>query len=213
MKMKPLIIVIMVLSISGCSWYGYKDPSNHHFHRVNNYSNAYTLGVQNFTTNETSQKRLNSVKEAFSDVQDIFLNNKKFEKIILSQSWVSSCDGETIEKTSGKELLSDLRALSVKVSVYPKKPWQAIGLTDAINKRMAIDPSRIDLANKDEIIDSSLLINTTAHEVTHLILDENNLIKYRDEGHGKKNCLKNDLASYRVGKAAQAVWIHDKLAK
>ena len=207
MRLKILGLLIGVLFISGCSWRGYINPQEQDFKPVS----RYLLGTQNFNNNDLSQKRLELVEKALADVQYIFFENKSFEKIISSSNWVASCDGEEIDKISGEQLLADLRKLNVKVSIFPKKPWMAIGLTDTANNRIAIDPYRIDLANENEVVDSSWLIDTMAHEITHLILSENGMVKYRDRGHGKKGCTKNDLASYRVGKAAQAAWIHQQL--
>lgn len=209
--MSKLIILFSVMVASGCSWQGYRPPTSNDFHAVNNNGSTYVIGVQNFdTNNELSMKRLDSIKRSVSDVQNIF-QSKEFESLLVGSTWVASCDGDTVEKVSGDELVKDLRALSVKVSIFPKKPWLAIALTDMGNNRIAIDPSRIDLSSNGEIIDSSWLIETTAHELTHMI-KENNTIKYRDKGHGKDGCLDNQLASYRVGKSAQAVWIHNRVS-
>ena len=213
MKLKIAFILLSFLFLSGCSWWKYKFPQEQDFQAVNHRSDSYLLGVQNFGSSDLSQKRLESVRSALSDVQDIFQHSKEFEKIITGKNWVSSCDGKEIEKVSGEELLDDLRKLSLKVSVFPKKPWMAIGLTDTANNRIAIDPSRIDSATDDELIDASWLVETTAHEITHILLDVNAMVKYRDRGHGKAGCSKNELASYRVGKTAQAVWIHDKVSE
>lgn len=207
MKTSYIPLSISLLLLQACSWYGYKLPTEQDFQPVNSSSQAYVLGVQNFGNDKLSSSRLEAVRSALSDVQEIFASSKEFENIISNQSWVSSCDGDSIENISGEKLLYDLRNLSVKVSVYPKKPWMAIGLTDTANSRIAIDPQRIDDSNGNEVIDASWLVETTAHEITHLVLNEKNRVKYRDAGHGKEGCSKNELASYRVGRAAQAVWI------
>lgn len=213
MKLKSVFIITLLVYLPGCSWWNYQFPKEQDFQAVNTKPPSYILGVQNFNDDELSKLRLEAVRKALSDVQDIFINSKKFESMIINQSWVSSCDLTPPEKISGAELLSNLRRLNIKVSVYPKKPWLAIGLTDTLNSRIAIDPIRIDFASGNELIDASLLIETTAHELTHLVVNEAGLVKYRDAGHGKEGCSNNELASYRIGKTAQAVWIYSRVSE
>lgn len=52
------------------------------------------------------------------------------------------------------------------------------------------------------------MINTIAHEWTHLYLDSEDKVKFADAGHTKERpgCPKSDLVSYSVGRAAQKVW-------
>lgn len=207
-----IVVLILLFSIVGCSWKGYKLPSDTDYERVGDTDDAYFIGFQNFDNSIKKDKvRVDSVKQAILDVKNIF-HDDSFKSIFLNKSWVASCDGNSLERVSGNEVITDLLSLNIKISFFPKKPFLAIGLTDTINNRIAVDPYRIDKHNEEEIIDASLLIETIAHEFTHMIIENGN-VKYRDRGHGKNGCLQNKLVSYRVGKAVQAVWISKNVKK
>ena len=211
-QLKIIFSTTLIILISGCSWHGYIPPNDGDFSRVSERADAYEMGIQNFDTNsEIEALRLKTTKEAFSDVQQI-VEGDRFAKIMSSRTWAEACDQKPIVQISGEDVVRDMRSLDVKVSIFPKKPFRAVGLTDLNNYRIAIDPTRMDQNSKGELIAASYLIETVAHEFSHLVINENGLIKYRDQGHGKKDCTKNDLVSYRVGRAVQAIWISDRLS-
>lgn len=200
MKILHILILLILCTTTGCSWIGYVKPNEGDFTPVG----AYSIGIQNFdAADDRDSKRLAAVKRAIADVREVF-QTADFENILHGQTLRTSCnDGYTV---TWEEVVKDLRSLELKVSIYPKKPVCATGLTDTANNRIAIAPSRIDLHEKDEIIDASLLIETIAHEFTHMV-KASNKGKYLDRGVGKNKCSFDNLVSYRVGKAAQAVWI------
>lgn len=206
------ILLLFLCATAGCSWNGYVRPNEGDFTPVNQAEKTYSIGTQNFDTSDPIySKRLAVVKQAVSDVQEIFQMDV-FANLLNGKTWLAFCSSGEKAKIKGDEVVNDLRALDLKVSIYPKKPFSAIGLTDRANNRIAIDPYRIDLNREDEVIDASLLIETIAHEFTHMVA-ENDVVKYRDRGHDGEDCSTDKLVSYRVGKAAQAVWIFKQVMK
>ena len=206
--MKIFYLILISTFITGCvSWGGYKTPtSDSESFKVG----KITIKTQNFNQkSELDTKRLNAIKDAAIEVDRIFAGDE-FKEIIESSSWIASCDNGK-KKVTGSEVFKDLQNLNVSVSIFANKPWRAEGLTDPVKSRIAINPERIDAFSQkdDDIFQASLLIETLAHELAHMIpeTDGETLPKYRDRGHGK-GCSENELVSYVTGKLARAIWIH-----
>lgn len=206
-------MVTAALLLGGCSWHGYVYPEKSDFQQVSNNDDAYGLGTQNFDqSSDIGQMRLQATMQAIREVQRIYWD-PRFAQMMSERTWAVGCDTDPIEQVDGSEVVADLRALDANISVFPKKPFWAEGQTDLANYRIAINPSRMDAFNRDEIVAASELINTVAHELTHMVKlnGQDGVYKYRDAGHGKENCMDDDLVSYRVGRTAQAIWIADNV--
>ena len=206
--MKIIYLFLISTFITGCgSWGGYKPPTadSESFK-----AGKITIKTQNFNSeSELDTKRLNAINDAAVEVSRIF-SGDEFKEHIESIDLIASCDNGK-KKVTGSEVLTDFQNLDVSVSVFANKPWLAEGLTDPVNSRIAINPKRIDAFYQEggDIFQASLLIETLAHELAHMVpeTEGETFPKYRDRGHGKE-CSQNELVSYVTGKLARAIWIH-----
>lgn len=206
--MRIFCLLLVSAFLTGCgSWGGYKYPRTD--------TDSFKVGkievsTQNFNSeSELDTKRLAAIKDATVEVERIF-SGERFKEIIDSDDFIASCDNGK-KRVPGSVVLTDLLDLDVSISIAAKKPWFAEGLTDPVNARITINPARIDAFSQEggDIFQASLLIETLAHELAHMIPEnqETTLPKYRDRGHGN-DCPQNELVSYAVGKTARAIWIH-----
>jgi hypothetical protein len=109
------------------------------------------------------------------------------------------------KRIGGPELLSMLKTRISDHWVVAGKPWGAEAATNPATRRIKIRNLRFDQWNAGGP-DRSEMINTLAHEWTHLILDDQGNGLIEDAGHGSHACTDADLASYRIGDLAEAVW-------
>ena len=92
---------------------------------------------------------------------------------------------------SGDQLNEILEAFPEKLSIYFSKPFRATGQSQKQKSRIAIHKNRIKKWNSG---DKEPLINTFAHEVTHLVSS-----RFSDDGWNTTDCTKSELVSYGVG--------------
>lgn len=105
----------------------------------------------------------------------------------------------------GPELLYLLKSRIPDYWVIAGKPWRAEAATNPATRRIKIRNLRFDQWNAGGP-DRSAMINTLAHEWTHLILDEQGNGLIEDAGHDSRTCADGELVSYRIGDLAEAVW-------
>jgi hypothetical protein len=201
--MKKLIVAIIILSTAGCSggmswvaWRGYDDPlktpSPSSYKSVD--GECFSIGVQNL-----DEKQKKAVMEAAGEVCKV-IKSEEFKIRVIAQEWMASCDIVHEAKKDiikGEEVFNIISNGIPDFSVNPQKPWMAIAQAqrsenDHTRIRMAINPSRINKWYTPE--NKGLLVNTIAHESTHLIS-----FSFRDRGHGTTQCPDAKLVSYGIG--------------
>lgn len=182
--------------MSWVAWRGYEDPIK--THAPGSYKSVeggcFSIGVQNL-----SQAQELAVMEAAGHVCRV-VNGEEFKNRVLNQEWMASCDLDAEGKKDtidGEEVLNIMSNGIPDFSVNPKKPWMAIAQaqkseSNPTKNRMAIKPTRIDTWYSSD--NKGLLINTIAHEATHLIS-----FSFRDRGHGTIECPDANLVSYGIG--------------
>ncbi len=197
--MKLLIFAIFLNSCCTMktAWKGYKEPTEHDFLSVNAGDNSCVkIGRQNL-----SDSQWYAIKEAAADVCEIF-SGPEFKKAILKRSWLASCElvNGKKDEISGEEVFKLISKKIPDYSINPVKPCRAVGQTWKVMNRVAITPERINGWYSDVDSLKSLLVNTIAHESTHIIS-----YQFMDEGHNKNGCSNDDLVSYSVGNIVQQI--------
>lgn len=198
--MKKLIVLLLCSSMCGCAWVawvGYEDPVTQpppgSYELVE--GGCFRVGTQNLNID---QRR--AILGAAGKVCQVF-DSKDFQARVEGQEWIASCDGNdgSPKIITGEEVYLLLQEEVPDFSVNPMWPWMAIAQAqksenDHVKNRIAIRPGRIDRWYSAEVEDRGALINTVAHEITHLIS-----YNFRDRGHGSKACPDDKLVSYGIG--------------
>ena len=201
--MSKLFLLSLLVITAGCSgtmswvaWRGYNDPIETpppgSYKLVE--GDCFSIGVQNL-----NQKQEAAIMEAAGHVCRV-INSEKFRSRVLSQEWMASCDLDSDgnkDIIDGKDVLNIMSSGIPNFSVNPKKPWLAIAQAQKsennhTKNRMAIKPARIEAWHSTD--KKGLLVNTIAHEATHLIS-----FSFRDRGHGTTECPDSNLVSYGIG--------------
>jgi hypothetical protein len=197
--MKKILLVIVAICLNGCAWVawrGYDDPtktpSPGDYKLVD--GGCFSVGTQNLNNLQEQ-----AILEASSVVCAV-LKSDEFQKRVRSQNWLASCDLNVQGKPdvlSGNNVYEMIKLGIPDFSVNPQYPWMAIAQTQKsennhTKNRIAIKPSRIDAWYS--LKEKGNLINTIAHESTHLIS-----YSFRDKAHGSKKCPDSKLVSYGVG--------------
>jgi hypothetical protein len=206
MKTKLLLLVAVTLTFSGCmsiAWIGFKKPVESDFVSLNSNDSCMKIGKQNL--NNRQEK---AVLEAATDVCNIF-HSDEFRKRVIAQTWLASCDEENgkPDEISGEEVYKMLMKKISNYSVHPRKPWLAIAQTqrneiDFVYNRVAIKPKRIEAWYSQVDTIKSELVNTIAHETTHIISFD-----FADRGHGSEKCPDSRLVSYGIGNLVEELWL------
>jgi len=205
--MKKIIILFAItISLSGCmsiAWIGFKKPVESDFVNLNSNDSCMKIATQNL-----SERQKEAVLEAATDVCNIF-HSDEFRQRVIAQTWLASCDEENgkPDEVKGEEVYKMLMKKISNYSVHPRKPWRAIAQTqrnevDFVYNRVAIKPNRIEAWHSQVDTIKSELVNTIAHETTHIISFD-----FADSGHGSKKCPDSRLVSYGVGDLVEELWL------
>lgn len=189
-------------SCMNIAWKGYKNPIESDFITVNTNESCMKIGKQNLNKRQTK-----AIIEAASDVCNIF-HSKEFKQTITSQNWLASCEllNGHPDEMSGEHVYKLLIQNIQKYSINPHRPWRAIAQTQRdetnfVYNRVAIKPIRIEAWYSTVDSVKSELVNTIAHETTHIISE-----KFLDAGHGN-NCPNERLVSYSIGNIVEKIWL------
>jgi len=201
--MRLLLLTVLMLSflLSGCLSplrLAYKKPIASDFEPIK----CMQIGRQNL-----SSRQWQAIKEAASDVCDIFADSE-FKEQISPKTWLASCEKKRGKRDiiSGKEIYALLTAKPQRFSVYAHKLHDAEGETDndednPDNNIITIDPSLIeDWYSADDTVKSKL-INVIAHEYVHLLSDR--FLDYDNKI--PKGCNNDILISYGTGDLAEEI--------
>lgn len=171
------------------AWRGYEKPSTNSYVSVE--GDCFRIGVQNLSPIHSK-----SVREAGAVVCMIF-HSEEFRDSVIAQSWLASCrkgSNEAPDLWDGQRVYEQINQKIDDFSVNPKRPWMAIAQTHKVENRIAISPSQLDKWNSQNLTLRTELINTLAHEITHLVSDD-----FQDRGHGTAECPDERLVSYGIG--------------
>lgn len=206
MKTKLLLLVAVTITFSGCmsiAWIGFKKPVESDFVGLNSNDNCMKIGKQNL-----NDRQMKAVLESATDVCNIF-HSDEFRKRVIAQTWLASCDEKNgkPDEVSGEEVYETLIKKISNYSVHPRKPWRAIAQTqrneiEFVYNRVAIKPKRIEAWYSQVDTIKSELVNTIAHESTHIISFD-----FADRGHGSGKCPNSRLVSYGIGDLVEELWL------
>ena len=177
-------------SMSWVAWRGYDDPVKSP--PPGSYENiageCFKVGTQNLNNEQRT-----AILEAASSVCSA-IKSEEFKNRVQSLEWLASCDLKSNGKPDTLQGLEVFKIINTGIpdfSVNPKYPWMAIAQAQKSENRMAIKPPRI---NGWYSSNKGALINTIAHESTHLIS-----YSFKDRGHGSDSCPDSKLVSYGIG--------------
>jgi hypothetical protein len=154
------------------------------------------------------------LREALGTVRAIF-DDADFRDEVRRSRWLESADGELLER--GDSVVARLlegEAPAFDVLVNPQGLGQWLGLatktvaTAEVCSHVSVRPDRVAAWDGPA---RGLLVNTLAHEVSHLFADgacsadgPAALPRYRDDGYGE--CTRLFLVSYKLGDMAQCFY-------
>ena len=194
-------LVGVLLLLSGCTWWDYEPASV--------FQNTQIGGCPGIGTQNLDPSDADTILQAATAACRT-INSPEFARRLKNLELREACDTEV--RISGPEVLQLLRSGLPDHSIIARKPWRAEAVTDPANRRIAIRKQRFK-AWRSGGTSGGALVNTLVHEWTHLVLDANGFVRFRDRGHtgSKQGCPQNGLVSYRVGNIAQEVW-HSEVA-
>jgi hypothetical protein len=166
------------------------------------------VGVQNLTPEE---RRI--LIAAMAETCRIIASSA-FERAVKARAWLATCNkpGGKPDVVSGEEAyrlyVSGIRSFSVRF----RKPWNADAVTQIRLRRIAIRRQRLEAWRAAGIRnDMSELINTLAHEMTHMVPDDPAAaaprFRFQDKGHKERNASALELVSYGLGNLAERLWL------
>ncbi|HEU4409822.1 MAG TPA: hypothetical protein VFS43_31505 [Polyangiaceae bacterium] len=157
------------------------------------------------------------LREALSVVRAVF-DDPEFRGHVRRARWLEAEGGELLE--GGDSVVANLldgRAPAFDVLVNPQGVGQWLGLrtktvaTAEVCSHVSVRPGRVAAWDAGS---PGLLVNTLAHEITHLFAEGTCAAggadaadvtpRYRDEGHGE--CTRLFLVSYKMGDMAQCFY-------
>ena len=197
---QTIMLALLCLFLNSCmsiAWIGYEAPEPSDYRTLG--SAPVKLGMQNLT-NEDYNK---AVSEAFIETFIIF-DDPKFQQQVESKDWLISCKrvNDQPDILDGKKVYTTLKNGFIDFSIHPRRPWNAIAQAHKSKQRVAIKPKRIKTWFSNDIKTKALLINTIAHEITHLVSYD-----FSDRGHGTPLCPDDELVSYGIGNLVAQLWI------
>lgn len=142
---------------------------------------------------------------AMAEVCAITLS-EEFEREVRARTWLATCLGPKGETISGDEvyrLFMGARPFSVRF----RKPMNAEATTQIANERMAIRRMRLK-AWRAGGASRGDLINTLAHEMTHMVPGESReRFRFQDDDHREKKRPALELVSYGIGDLVERLWL------
>ena len=201
-NVKPCVVAISILALQGCVWSGYLARPNGE--ALYGTPPGPVASLQNINNPIFKANAIEAIETAAQVIQ-----HPDFEASIKLREFRMSCDSNQLIK--GSAVINDLRR-AFDFSLVARKPFRAIAVTDIVNQRMAIKKSRFQGWNGD-VEDRADMIETLAHEMTHLVPERgftgdprDARYLYKDGGHGTSSCPDNQLVSYELGRIAGEVY-------
>jgi hypothetical protein len=175
-------------------------------------------GVFEVRLDQASAADRRRLREALGELRSIF-DDAAFRRRVRQARWLEAVDGELLE--GGESVVAQLfegEAPVFDVLVNPQGAGQWLGVdtktvaTAEACSHLSVRPERVARWDGPS---RGLLINTLAHEVTHLFAEGGCLAggaaagaeprpRYRDEGYGV--CTRLFLVSYKMGDMAQCFY-------
>ena len=198
----PCVIAISTLALQGCVWSGYVSrPVGQTLYGT---SPGPVASIQNIDNPIFKTNAIDALETAARVIQ-----HPDFEASLKERELRMTCDSDLL--INGSEVINDLRR-AFDFSLVARKPFGAIAVTDIAKQRMAIKKGRFRGWNGD-VEDRADMIETLAHEMTHLVPERgftgdprDARYLYKDGGHGTSSCPDNQLVSYELGRIAGEVY-------
>lgn len=209
MKAMYLLLAILAFMLNSCmsiAWIGFKKPVESDFTKISDDTRCMQVALQSLEETEVK-----SIREAAADVCEIFYS-EEFKERVIAQNWLASCakkNGKP-DEMSGQEVYELMMKNIPRYSIHSRKPWNAVAQTQKdesnfVYNRVAIKPKRIKAWESATDTIKSELVNTIAHETTHIIAYE-----FADAGHGTDECPDSNLVSYGIGNLVEELWLKNK---
>lgn len=160
------------------------------------------VGPQNLSEDE---KRI--VLAALTEVCGIILS-PEFENAVKSKDWLATCRNGGRDIISGDEVYRLYTTQIRPFSVRFRKPVNAEASTQIGMERMAIRRNRLRAWRAPPTVGQRRLINTLAHEMTHMIpAGPEGGFRFQDERHEERRPPAVELVSYGIGNLVEKLWL------
>lgn len=147
------------------------------------------------------------------------MEDPRFAALVRAEpAWLANCEaeGRPGQSVTADEVLTAIMPRSIPFSIVAKKPWRAVAVTNLHYDAIAIRKQRFAGWRSGSIARRQAMVETLAHEMTHLIPESPDSIRsrFRDEDHVERvrpgstepRCYNNLLVSYEIGRIAGELW-------
>ncbi|HEX8223647.1 MAG TPA: hypothetical protein VF605_07510 [Allosphingosinicella sp.] len=213
-KKRRLALLVSALSVlSACSpgypgpllWHKFKPHSEDTLVTVAPGSHCPRVGPQNLPDEE---RRI--LLEAMAEVCRV-VASPEFKQEVIRRRWLATCNGspDRPDLIPGDEVYRLFMSAVGPFSVRFRKPVNAEASTQIARARIAIRRTRLRAWRVEPSEGRRHLVNTLAHEMTHMVpaTDPNELFRFQDKGHAKKARPAVELVSYGIGDLVERLWL------
>lgn len=199
-------------------WSGFRPPAASDYRRADTTAPCPAVGVQNL-----SAKRSAALLAALADVCDILADPEFARRIQNEPEWLADCLSNKMpgKPVTGATVVAALVPPRTPFSVVAKKPPLADAVTNLRYQAIAIRTRRFDAWTSGVPRRQAQMIETLAHEMTHLIPESNGSLSslFKDEDHvasrkpaDAHKCLNSKLVSYDSGRIVADIWLERRTA-
>ncbi len=169
--------------------------------------------VETLSLSDLDQETAREVHEAVCDI----MTSPGFKARLTEKSWKTGCRRLPLLQQwsiTGDELYRildrDMAAFSLKSE--PSRRSSTVATTSVYDLRITIRPERFEGWRTGDMARKANMVNTLAHEMTHLIPveDTNNLFRFTDSYNWLPWCSKGSLVSYGVGNLVEEIWLEQQ---
>lgn len=200
-------------------WSGFRKPEPTDYQRAETSAPCPAVGLQNLTP-----ERRAMFLAALADVCEILADPEFSRRVQNEPEWLADClsNGMPGRGASGAEVVQALTPPRYGFSVVAGKPWGADAVTNLYHQGIAIRKQRFDAWASGVPARQAAMINTLAHEMTHLVPESPGSMRslFKDEDHVASNaeadrhkCLNSKLVSYDVGRIVAEIWLERQAAR
>ncbi|HEX8437960.1 hypothetical protein [Archangium sp.] len=200
-------LLLLLATTSGCVWRGFnRNPSAESLWQTPSTGGGTPITAYFYHPN---RRHAYALKEALTEVHAIY-QDEAFRALVREfDGWITratDCNpmrGEAEFKVSGDTVVATVLDGGFEEVHYLVNRHAGAIATTGIGSwnRTAINPYQVDMWwSHGDIKTKSELINTVAHELTHLVPTPQGIQRYQDDGHG--DCTETYLVSYRLGDMA-----------
>lgn len=191
-------------------WSGYRYPTEASWTRSAARAPCPEIGIQNLDA-ERARLLLTALEQVCT-----ILSDPEFERQVRTRTdWIMDCtsDGKAGQPITADAILAALVPPSHRFSVVARKPNGAVAVTNLHYQAIAIRKLRFEQWASTNIASRAEMIETLAHEMTHLVPEPQRpkVSLFKDEGHVANptepaQCADARLVSYGIGKIVADIW-------